>query len=79
FWRRLNFIKLVIINSIGGIGIVYLFGISWIVYISKIPLLTALTVSLGFMIGDFLKILVASFIALTVKKSVPLITASKNQ
>ncbi|AQX17937.1 MULTISPECIES: biotin transporter BioY [unclassified Bartonella] len=77
FWRRLNFIKLVIINSIGGIGVVYLFGISWIVYISKIPLWTALTMSLGFMVGDFFKVLIASFIALTVKKSVPLITPSK--
>ncbi|CBI75896.1 bioY family protein [Bartonella clarridgeiae 73] len=77
FWRQLNFVKLVIINSVGGIGIIYLFGIFWIVYISKISLLAALTMSLGFMIGDFLKVLVASFIALTVKKSVPLITPSK--
>ncbi|UTO29144.1 biotin transporter BioY [Bartonella harrusi] len=77
FWRRLNFITLFIINTVGGVGIVFLFGIPWMAYITQISLLTALTSSLGFLIGDFLKVLIASFVALTVKKSVPLIVPKR--
>ncbi|WP_455474324.1 biotin transporter BioY [Bartonella sp. B30(2025)] len=77
FWYRLNFILLVIINAVGGIGIVYLFGVPWMAYINKITLLKALIISSGFMIGDFLKVLIASSIALTTKKSVPLISYKK--
>ncbi|EJF75380.1 biotin transporter BioY [Bartonella alsatica] len=74
FWQRLNFIILFAINALGGVGIVFSFGIPWMAYVAQVPLLTALTSSLGFLIGDFLKVLIASFIALTVKKSLPLIT-----
>ncbi|MCZ2203325.1 biotin transporter BioY [Bartonella sp. A05] len=73
FWRQINFMMFIVVNAVGGIGIVYLFGIPWMSYIAQIPLLTALTASLGFMIGDSLKILIASFIAITIKKSAPLI------
>ncbi|MGF7158137.1 biotin transporter BioY [Bartonella heixiaziensis] len=77
FWHRLNFITLFVINAVGGVGIVFLFGIPWMAYITQVPLLTALISSLGFLIGDFLKVLIASFVALTVKKSVPLIVPPK--
>ncbi|WP_455474325.1 biotin transporter BioY [Bartonella sp. B30(2025)] len=77
FWYRLNFIILVVINTIGGIGVVYLFGVPWMAYITKISLLKALMISMGFIISGFLKVLIASSIALTVKKSVPLISPSK--
>ncbi|MGL2349599.1 biotin transporter BioY [Helicobacter pylori] len=72
-WLRLNFITLVIINIIGGIGIVHLFGVLWLAYVAKISLLAALMSSLGFLVGGFLKVLIASSIAITIKKSVPLI------
>ncbi|WP_208432886.1 biotin transporter BioY [Bartonella taylorii] len=77
FWCRLNFIKLFVINTVGGIGIVYAFGIPWMAYITKISLLKALTVSSSFMIGGFVKVFIASFIALAIKKSVPLVTSKK--
>ncbi|MEL6089678.1 biotin transporter BioY [Bartonella schoenbuchensis] len=73
FWLRLNFITLVIINIIGGFGVVHFFGILWLAYVTKISLLAALMGSLGFLIGDFLKALIASSIAITIKKSIPLI------
>lgn len=72
-WKRLNFVILIIINAVGGIGIVYLFGIPWMAYILNLSLLAAATISLGFLPGGCLKVLIASFIAMTVKKSVPLI------
>ncbi|MCZ2158966.1 biotin transporter BioY [Bartonella sp. 220] len=77
FWRRLNFITLFVINAVGGVGIVFLFGIPWMAYVTQTPLLTALISTSGFLIGDFLKVLIASFVALTVKKSVPLIVSRK--
>ncbi|WP_074381070.1 biotin transporter BioY [Bartonella doshiae] len=79
FWQRLNFITLFVINTVGGIGIVYAFGIPWMAYITKVSLLKALTVSSGFMIGGFVKVFIASFIALAIKKSVPLITSKKGK
>ncbi|EJF79674.1 biotin transporter BioY [Bartonella doshiae] len=77
FWQRLNFITLFVINTVGGIGIVYAFGIPWTVYMTKISLLKVLMASSGFLIGDCVKVLIVSFIALTIKKSVPLITSKK--
>lgn len=76
-WKRLNFIQLVVINAVGGIGIVYLFGVPWMAHIIGIPFVAALTVSSGFMIGDLFKVLLSSFIAMAVKKILPLIH-SKN-
>ncbi|PIT69564.1 biotin transporter BioY [Bartonella tribocorum] len=77
FGKRLNFIFLFLINTVGGIGVVYAFGIPWTAYMTQIPLLTVLMSSLGFLIGGFLKVLVASFVALTIKKTVPLIHSEK--
>ncbi|ENN94761.1 biotin transporter BioY [Bartonella vinsonii] len=77
FWRRLNFVTLFVINAVGGIGIVFLFGIPWMAYVTQTPLLTALISTSVFLIGDFLKVLIASFVALTVKKSIPLIEPQK--
>ncbi|WP_455475918.1 biotin transporter BioY [Bartonella sp. B17] len=77
FWKRLNFIILVVINTVGGIGVVYFFGVPWMAYVTKISLMKALMISSGFMIGDFLKVLVASSVAITVKKSIPLISSKK--
>ncbi|WP_336276924.1 biotin transporter BioY [Bartonella sp. CB178] len=77
FWNRLNFIILFVINFIGGIGIVYLLGIPWMAYVTKVSLLNSLVIASGFLIGDVLKVLVASSIAITVKKSIPLISLRK--
>ncbi|AFR25997.1 biotin transporter BioY [Bartonella quintana] len=77
FWHRLNFITLIVINAVGGIGIVYAFGISWTAYMTKISLLKVLVASSGFLIGDCVKVLIASFVALTVKKSVSLISSKE--
>ncbi|MBB5073449.1 biotin transport system substrate-specific component [Bartonella callosciuri] len=77
FWQRLNFIILFVINTVGGIGIVYAFGIPWMAYITQIPLLKALMISSGFMVGGFVKALIASFVALVIKKTIPLIVLKK--
>ncbi|WP_142415844.1 biotin transporter BioY [Bartonella massiliensis] len=77
FWKRLNFILLFLINAVGGIGIIYAFGIPWTTYMTKASLLKVLTASSVFLIGDCLKVLIASFVALAIKRSVPLIHSKK--
>lgn len=77
FWQRLNFITLFVINAVGGIGVVYAFGVPWTAYMAKISLLKALIASSVFLIGDSLKVLIASFVAFAIKKSVPLIYSKK--
>ncbi|QEE11608.1 biotin transporter BioY [Bartonella krasnovii] len=77
FWQRLNLITLFVINAVGGIGVVYAFGVPWTAYMTKISLLKALIASSVFLIGDSLKVLIASFVALAIKKSVPLIYKKK--
>ncbi|WP_144755512.1 MULTISPECIES: biotin transporter BioY [Bartonella] len=77
FWQRLNFVILFMINAVGGIGVVYAFGVSWTAYMTKISLLKALIASSGFLIGDCLKAFIASFVALAIKKSIPLIQIRK--
>ncbi|WP_142415843.1 biotin transporter BioY [Bartonella massiliensis] len=77
FWKRLNFILLFLINAVGGIGIVYAFGIPWTAYMTQVSLLTVLMGSLVFLIGGFFKVLIASFVALIIKKTVPLIHSEK--
>ncbi len=67
FWQRLNFIILFVINTVGGIGIVYSFGVLWVAYMTQVPLMTVLISSLGFLAGGFLKVLIASFVALLLK------------
>ncbi|WP_273719082.1 MULTISPECIES: biotin transporter BioY [Bartonella] len=77
FWKRLNFILLFLINTVGGIGVVYAFGIPWTAYMTQVSLLTVLISSLVFLLGGFLKVLIASFVALTIKQTVPLIHSEK--
>ncbi|WP_330169459.1 biotin transporter BioY [Bartonella grahamii] len=79
FWQRLNFIILFVINTVGGIGIVYSFGVPWTAYMTKVSLLKVLMASSGFLIGDCLKVLIASFVALAIKRSVPLIHSEKGR
>ncbi len=39
FWQRLNFITLFVINAVGGIGVIYAFGIPWAADMTKVSLL----------------------------------------
>ncbi|EJF78219.1 biotin transporter BioY [Bartonella birtlesii] len=77
FWQRLNFVKLFVINAMGGIGISYAFGVPWTAYMTKVSLLKVLMASSVFLIGDCLKVFIASFVALAIKRSIPLVYSKK--
>lgn len=77
FWQRLNFVGMFVINIIGGIGLVYLIGVLWLSYVSGIAPLQALTGLVAFLPGDLIKAALASIIAITVRKTYPLVTSTR--
>ena len=72
-WSRLNFSKLLMCNVVGGIVVVYAIGIPWLAVVANMELGKAVAGSAIFIPGDLAKAIVASFAALIVKRSYPLI------
>ena len=72
-WKRLGFWNLLLFNVIGGIVVVYVIGIPWLAAIANMELGKAVAASAIFVPGDIAKAVVASFAALLVKRSYPLI------
>ena len=73
FWSRLNFWNLLLCNVVGGIVVVYALGIPWLAAVAQLELIQTLTGSAVFIPGDVIKAVIASFAALIVKRSYPLI------
>ena len=73
FWSRLNFWNLLLCNVVGGIVVVYALGIPWLAAVAQLKLIQTLTGSAVFIPGDVIKAVIASFAALVVKRSYPLI------
>ena len=73
FWSRLNFWNLLLCNVVGGIVVVYALGIPWLAAVAGLELGPALAGSAVFIPGDVVKAVIASFAALVVKRSYPLI------
>lgn len=76
-WHGINFAQALIINIIGGVGIVHLVGIPWLSVVAGLSVTQAAIGSAGFVPGDVIKALIASFIGITVRKSYPIITSQK--
>ncbi|PJK31094.1 biotin transporter BioY [Minwuia thermotolerans] len=74
-WTRLGFTRAVLATTVGGIVVVYAFGIPWLSLTAGMPLWSA-TVAAGiFVPGDLVKAVVASAVILGVRRSYPLIVA----
>ncbi len=71
-WNRINFFTFLLCNSI-GVLVLYLFGIPWLSIFTGVSLSEAMFVSLVYVPGDILKIILASYIAVQCKKHFPLI------
>ena len=74
-WGRLNFWNLLLFNVIGGIVVVYVIGIPWSAVVANLGLVESAMLSAVYVPGDVAKAMVASFAALIVKRSYPLIRA----
>jgi len=69
-----GFLRLLIVNVIGGIIVIYSFGVLWLNYITGIGISKAVIFgALPFIPGDIIKIVIAALITLKLSKHVSLI------
>ncbi|GAB3056299.1 biotin transporter BioY [Virgibacillus ainsalahensis] len=69
--KNVSFLKLMLINIIGGVFVIYLFGIPVQAMLMQISIREAAFLSLAFLPGDFIKVTVASLIAVKLYHVVP--------
>ncbi len=62
---------LLISNFVGGVLVVYAFGIPVMAWVSNLTIVKALTVSLAFVPGDLVKVVVASLVTAGVMRGYP--------
>ena len=72
-WSALGFFSSLVINVLGGIGIVYAVGIPVLALIAGLSLRDAGAASLVFLPGDLLKAALAASVAIFVKRGYPVI------
>jgi biotin transport system substrate-specific component len=73
FWRRLNLAWALVANMIGGIVVIYAVGIPFTSLYGDIPLWASFTGSFSFLPGDLVKAVVASLVAVAVRRAYPVI------
>lgn len=73
YWSNLTLLKTITFCIIGGLGIGYLIGVPWMAAILNLSLAEALVSNLAFIPGDLAKAIIASFIAMAVRRSYPII------
>ena len=73
-WRHLSFLKALLANILGGIGIVYACGIPVLAVMAELSLPNAASGSAIFLPGDLLKAALAASVALFVKRGYPIIS-----
>ncbi len=72
-WDHLRLWKLILINILGGIIIIYAIGIPYLSRVTGIPFTEALIGNFTFIPGDIVKGVVAAIITLQIKKAYPII------
>ncbi|RBW70882.1 biotin transporter BioY [Bacillus taeanensis] len=78
-WKSLKFWNTLVFNVIGGIILVYLIGVPYMAMMLDLPLIEATAISSVYIPGDIVKAVVASVIAVQIKKSYPLIQKHQQQ
>jgi biotin transport system substrate-specific component len=72
-WSRIGFLSSLLINVLGGIGVVYAIGIPVLAVIAGLSLRDAGASALVFLPGDMLKAALAASVAMFVKRGYPVI------
>ncbi|MEJ2124538.1 MAG: biotin transporter BioY [Alphaproteobacteria bacterium] len=72
-WQRLTFVKLLAINIVGGIIVVYAFGIPGWAFAAGKPVTDVAWLCAVFLPGDAIKVAIASAVGMFVKRGYPLI------
>ncbi|MFC2949358.1 biotin transporter BioY [Virgibacillus sediminis] len=69
--KNVSFIKMMLANIIGGVLVIYLFGVPVQAWMMQIAVSEAAVLSLAFLPGDLLKVAVASLLAVRLYHAVP--------
>ncbi|GAA1335648.1 biotin transporter BioY [Saccharothrix algeriensis] len=72
-WRRYNLGAALLANAVGGALVLYAVGIPWMAVAGGLELGAAVTGSVVFLPGDAIKVVVASFAAVAVRRAYPLV------
>ncbi len=75
-WRRFNLAWAMVANLLGGILVIYAIGIPFTSLYGDIPLWASFTGSFAFIPGDLVKAVVASLVAVAVRRAYPVIELS---
>ncbi|WP_163536425.1 biotin transporter BioY [Gracilibacillus sp. YIM 98692] len=75
--KGVSFLKLIFANIIGGMLVVYLFGIPYQAMMMEISIGHAAILNLVYLPGDFTKVFVAAFFAVKLQNSVPLLKEAR--
>ncbi|RCK54293.1 biotin biosynthesis protein BioY [Thalassospira profundimaris] len=76
FWDRLNVVNTAAIIGFGGIVVLYALGNAWVAVAVDISYWKATVGSAPFLIGDALKVFVATGAALVVRRAYPLVSSA---
>lgn len=79
FWEKLSFVKLLVINYLFGHVFVCLVGGVVFALHNNMPLTTAFAGLITFFVGDMIKNVIASTIALKMKEIKPLISSKRSE
>jgi biotin transport system substrate-specific component len=79
FWRRYNLAYAMVANVVGGILVIYAIGIPFTAVYADVPLTTSFTGSLLFIPGDLVKAVIASVVAVGVRRAYPVIELPARQ
>ncbi|WP_163527754.1 biotin transporter BioY [Halobacillus ihumii] len=73
FWKKLNIGLYIAINVVGGIILVYAFGVTYLSIMTETPWAKAAWAALVFIPGDLVKVVAASLLAKQINRVYPLI------
>ncbi len=79
FWRRYNLAYAMVANVVGGILVIYAIGIPFTAVYADVPLTTSFTGALLFVPGDLVKAVIASVVAVGVRRAYPVIELPARQ
>ena len=79
FWRRYNLAYAMVANVVGGILVIYVIGIPFTAVYADVPLTTSFTGALLFIPGDLVKAVIASVVAVSVRRAYPVIELPARQ
>lgn len=75
-WPRYHIGWGIAFNLLGGIGAIYALGVPWLALVTEVSLYQAALASTAFLPGDALKAVIASWVAVAVRRAYPLIESA---